>query len=66
MPIKKLNEEMLIKISDLGHGNGGVVHKVLYEPTKVIMARKLVHLEVKPSVRKQIMKVRISSQVLVF
>lgn len=57
MPTDGLNEEMLEKISDLGHGNGGVVHKVIYKPTRVTMARKLVHLEVKPSVRNQILKV---------
>ncbi|VDD96050.1 unnamed protein product [Enterobius vermicularis] len=56
VPTDGLNEEMLEKISDLGHGNGGVVHKVIYKPTRVTMARKLVHLEVKPSVRNQILK----------
>lgn len=45
---------------ELGHGNGGVVSKVMHKPSKIIMARKLVHLEVKPSVRSQILKVVIA------
>lgn len=57
VPLSELNEEMLEKMCELGHGNGGVVHKVMHKPSKVIMARKLVHLEVKPSVRSQILKV---------
>lgn len=50
---------MLEKICELGHGNGGVVSKVMHKPSKIVMARKLVHLEVKPSVRSQILKVNI-------
>ncbi|VDM37212.1 unnamed protein product [Toxocara canis] len=56
VPLSELNEEMLEKMCELGHGNGGVVHQVMHKPSKVIMARKLVHLEVKPSVRSQILK----------
>lgn len=44
------------KICELGHGNGGVVHKMRHTKTNVVLARKLVHLEVKPSVRSQILK----------
>ena len=70
------------KISELGHGNGGVVHKVSlvalsgsalasirrnidsipfrpqmrHKKSNVVLARKLVHLEVKPSVRNLIVK----------
>uniref|UniRef100_A0A0N5AKD8 mitogen-activated protein kinase kinase n=1 Tax=Syphacia muris TaxID=451379 RepID=A0A0N5AKD8_9BILA len=51
-----LKEEKLQKLSDLGHGNGGVVHKVLYIPTKTVMARKLIHLEVNHTLRQQILK----------
>ena len=54
--IGELSEEVLERISDLGHGNGGVVHKMRHRKTNVILARKLVHLEVKPSVRNQILK----------
>uniref|UniRef100_A0A914WV36 mitogen-activated protein kinase kinase n=1 Tax=Plectus sambesii TaxID=2011161 RepID=A0A914WV36_9BILA len=54
--ISELSEDTLEKIGELGHGNGGVVSKVLHRPSGIIMARKLVHLEVKPSVRNQIIK----------
>ena len=47
---------MLERICDLGHGNGGVVHKMRHSKTGVVLARKLVHLEVKLSVRNQILK----------
>lgn len=40
----------------MGHGNGGVVHKMKHRESNLVMARKLVHLEVKPSVRNQILK----------
>ncbi|VDN03136.1 unnamed protein product [Thelazia callipaeda] len=56
VPLNELNEDMLEKMCELGHGNGGVVSKVIHKPSKIIMARKLVHLEVKPSVRSQILK----------
>ncbi|KAI6240241.1 hypothetical protein M3Y99_00481700 [Aphelenchoides fujianensis] len=54
--IGELREESLERICELGHGNGGVVHKMRHTPTGLIMARKLVHLEVKPSIRTQILK----------
>ncbi|VDL79269.1 unnamed protein product [Nippostrongylus brasiliensis] len=53
---QELSEEMLDNEGELGHGNGGVVHKVTHKKNGVTMARKLVHLEVKPSVRQQIVK----------
>uniref|UniRef100_A0A8R1U2X2 mitogen-activated protein kinase kinase n=1 Tax=Onchocerca volvulus TaxID=6282 RepID=A0A8R1U2X2_ONCVO len=56
VPLNELNEDMLEKMCELGHGNGGVVSKVMHKSSKIIMARKLVHLEVKPSVRSQILK----------
>ncbi|VIO96368.1 Uncharacterized protein BM_BM6799 [Brugia malayi] len=56
VPLNELNEDMLEKMCELGHGNGGVVSKVMHKSSKIIMARKLVHLEVKPSVRLQILK----------
>ncbi|XP_062517331.1 dual specificity mitogen-activated protein kinase kinase 1-like [Corticium candelabrum] len=52
----ELREEDVEKIVELGHGNGGVVDKVRHIPTGVVMARKLIHLEVKPAVRNQIMR----------
>ena len=42
------------KLSELGAGNGGVVHCVKHKSTGMIMAKKLIHLEVKPAIRKQI------------
>ncbi len=47
-------DEDFEKISELGAGNGGVVHCVKHKPTSMIMAKKMIHLEVKPSIRKQI------------
>lgn len=48
---------LLKKTSNLtGQGNGGVVMKVRHKSTGLIMARKLIHLEVKPVVKKQIIR----------
>lgn len=52
--IGELNDEDLEKLGELGSGNGGVVMKVRHIPTQLIMARKLIHLEVKPAIKKQI------------
>ncbi|ANB12077.1 mitogen-activated protein kinase kinase STE7 [Sugiyamaella lignohabitans] len=49
-----LREEDFENITDLGHGNGGTVSKVVHVPTKTVMAKKVIHLETKPAVRKQI------------
>lgn len=38
----------------LGRGVSGVVEKVRHGPTGAIMARKLIHLELRPAMRKQI------------
>uniref|UniRef100_A0A914GTG0 mitogen-activated protein kinase kinase n=1 Tax=Globodera rostochiensis TaxID=31243 RepID=A0A914GTG0_GLORO len=56
--IGQLSDDVLERICDLGHGNGGVVHKMRHIKSNrdVVLARKLVHLEVKPSVRNQILK----------
>ncbi|KAI6181573.1 hypothetical protein M3Y98_00843400 [Aphelenchoides besseyi] len=54
--IGEIREDGLERISELGHGNGGVVHKMRHKATGLTMARKLVHLEVKPSIRTQILK----------
>ncbi|TMS37217.1 hypothetical protein L596_004194 [Steinernema carpocapsae] len=51
-----LSEDMFEKICDLGHGNGGVVSKVRHKLSRTVMARKLVHVELKAAVRNQIMK----------
>lgn len=42
-------------LGELGVGNGGVVKKVRHVPTQLIMACKMIHLEVKPAIQKQIL-----------
>lgn len=54
--IKELNTDDLKNLGEIGSGNGGVVTKVEHKPTKLIMARKLIHLEVKPAIRNQIIR----------
>ncbi|CAG5129444.1 unnamed protein product [Candidula unifasciata] len=54
--IGELLEEDFEKLGELGAGNGGVVTKVLHHPSGLIMARKLIHLEIKPMVRNQIIR----------
>uniref|UniRef100_A0A0K8TLS1 mitogen-activated protein kinase kinase n=1 Tax=Tabanus bromius TaxID=304241 RepID=A0A0K8TLS1_TABBR len=54
--IGELSDEDLEKLGELGSGNGGVVMKVRHIPTQLIMARKLIHLEVKPAIKKQIVR----------
>eukprot|EP01134_Creolimax_fragrantissima_P007646 CFRG7646T1 len=41
-------------LEQIGHGVSGVVEKIIHKPSGVIMARKIIHLELNPSVRKQI------------
>ncbi|KAG5519096.1 hypothetical protein PMAC_002183 [Pneumocystis sp. 'macacae'] len=52
----KLNlcQEDLKILEDIGAGNSGTVTKVLHLPTKTIMAKKVIHIEAKPVIRKQI------------
>ncbi|KAK0057446.1 dual specificity mitogen-activated protein kinase kinase 1-like isoform X1 [Biomphalaria glabrata] len=54
--IGELLEEDFEKRGELGAGNGGVVTKVSHRPSGLIMARKLIHLEIKPMVRNQIIR----------
>lgn len=54
--IGELSDDDLEKMGELGSGNGGVVMKVRHIPTQLIMARKLIHLEVKPAIKKQIIR----------
>jgi len=51
-----LRAEDLIALEDLGAGNSGQVSKVLHGPTKTVMAKKVIHIEAKPEVRKQILR----------
>ncbi|XP_076465610.1 dual specificity mitogen-activated protein kinase kinase 1-like [Babylonia areolata] len=54
--VGELLEEDFEKLGELGAGNGGVVTQVLHKPTGLIMAKKLIHLEIKPAVRNQIIR----------
>lgn len=51
-----LRMEDFSTISELGSGNGGTVTKVMHVPTQKIMAKKVIYIEGKPSVRKQIVR----------
>lgn len=51
-----LRNEDLKDIQELGQGNGGSVKKVEHVPTGTIMAKKIVLIDAKPSVRKQILR----------
>lgn len=48
------SEEDFEKISELGAGNGGVVHCVRHTGTGTVIAKKMIRLEVKPAIKKQI------------
>lgn len=51
-----IKPENIETISELGSGNGGTVHRAIHTPTGTIMARKIVHVEAKNSVRRQIVR----------
>nr|4AN2_A Chain A, Dual Specificity Mitogen-activated Protein Kinase Kinase 1 [Homo sapiens]4AN3_A Chain A, DUAL SPECIFICITY MITOGEN-ACTIVATED PROTEIN KINASE KINASE 1 [Homo sapiens]4AN9_A Chain A, DUAL SPECIFICITY MITOGEN-ACTIVATED PROTEIN KINASE KINASE 1 [Homo sapiens]4ANB_A Chain A, DUAL SPECIFICITY MITOGEN-ACTIVATED PROTEIN KINASE KINASE 1 [Homo sapiens] len=56
MALGELKDDDFEKISELGAGNGGVVFKVSHKPSGLVMARKLIHLEIKPAIRNQIIR----------
>ncbi|KAI8903669.1 kinase-like domain-containing protein [Powellomyces hirtus] len=51
-----LKQEDIESMQELGAGNGGTVHKVLHKPTGTIMAKKVIHVEARNSVRRQIVR----------
>ncbi|EPQ26579.1 uncharacterized protein PFL1_05900 [Pseudozyma flocculosa PF-1] len=51
-----LKNEDLTTLSELGAGNGGTVTKVLHEKSGTVMAKKVVFIDAKPTVRKQILR----------
>lgn len=51
-----LKSEDLKELSELGQGNGGSVKKVVHIPTGKKMAKKIVLIDAKPAVRKQILR----------
>uniref|UniRef100_A0A2I3TGU0 mitogen-activated protein kinase kinase n=1 Tax=Pan troglodytes TaxID=9598 RepID=A0A2I3TGU0_PANTR len=54
--VGELKDDDFERISELDAGNGGVVTKVQHRPSGLIMARKLIHLEIKPAIRNQIIR----------
>lgn len=54
--VGELKDDDFEKISELGAGNGGVVFKVSCKPSSLVMARKLIHLEIKPTIQNQIIR----------
>ncbi|KAK6514325.1 MAP kinase kinase (MEK) [Arthrobotrys conoides] len=52
----ELRADDLEVLHELGSGNGGTVSKVIHKATKLVMARKVIHIEAKPAVRKQIVR----------
>ncbi|XP_008552823.1 dual specificity mitogen-activated protein kinase kinase dSOR1 [Microplitis demolitor] len=54
--VGELCDDDFEKLGELGAGNGGVVMKVRHKKYGLIMARKLIHLEVKPAIKKQIIR----------
>lgn len=54
--VGELSDDDFDKLGELGAGNGGVVTRVRHRPSGLIMARKLIHLEVKPAIKKQIIR----------
>ncbi|KIK68150.1 hypothetical protein GYMLUDRAFT_36989 [Collybiopsis luxurians FD-317 M1] len=53
---RPLRESDLSNIAELGMGNGGSVMKVKHTSSGVILAKKIVLIDAKPSVRKQILR----------
>lgn len=51
-----LCEDDLENLGELGSGNGGVVSKVKHKKMGLIMAKKLIHLEVKPAIKNRILR----------
>ncbi|KAJ6585428.1 kinase-like domain-containing protein [Mycena capillaripes] len=51
-----LRNEDLKDLHELGQGNGGSVKKVEHVPTGTLMAKKIVLIDAKPAVRKQILR----------
>ncbi|EED14070.1 MAP kinase kinase Ste7 [Talaromyces stipitatus ATCC 10500] len=51
-----LRSEDLVTLKEVGAGNGGTVAKVMHATTKVVMARKIIRVDAKENVRKQILR----------
>lgn len=42
----EMKEQHFLRMAELGFGNGGVVLKVEHKPTGIIMARKVLHVQI--------------------
>ncbi|KAI8590874.1 MAP kinase kinase (MEK) [Geranomyces variabilis] len=51
-----VREEDIELSEELGAGNGGTVHLVVHKPTGTIMAKKVIHVEARNSVRRAIVR----------
>ncbi|CAG8446850.1 13736_t:CDS:2, partial [Dentiscutata heterogama] len=51
-----LKAEDLMPLKEVGAGNGGTVTQVMHITTKTVMAKKIIHIDVNPTVRKQIQR----------
>ncbi|KAF0449286.1 Pkinase-domain-containing protein [Gigaspora margarita] len=51
-----LKAEDLLPLKEVGAGNGGTVTQVMHVTTKTVMAKKIIHIDVNPTVRKQIQR----------
>ncbi|KAI4809437.1 dual specificity mitogen-activated protein kinase kinase 2b [Gymnodraco acuticeps] len=54
--VGELRDDDFQRVCELGAGNGGVVNKECHKSSGIIMARKLIHLEIKPAIRNQIIR----------
>lgn len=54
--VGELRDDDFHRVCELGAGNGGVVTKECHKSSGIIMARKLIHLEIKPAIRNQIIR----------
>ncbi|XP_075954273.1 dual specificity mitogen-activated protein kinase kinase 2b [Anarhichas minor] len=54
--VGELRADDFHRVCELGAGNGGVVNKERHKSSGIIMARKLIHLEIKPAIRNQIIR----------
>lgn len=53
LDIKSTGPDDFATVKSLGKGNGGVVYAVRHKPTDLLLARKMIHLELKPQVYRE-------------
>ncbi|ODV79944.1 Serine/threonine-protein kinase STE7 [Suhomyces tanzawaensis NRRL Y-17324] len=52
----KLNNNDIVTLKSLGAGNSGTVSKILHVPTQKIMAKKIIHIDLKTVIKTQIIR----------